>query len=226
MPRTKRHTPGGMIYHVLNRANDRKVIFESSADYLALLEILRDTREERPMRILAYCLMPNHWHLLLWPERDGDLSAFMHQFTTTHTRRWHLNRNSTGQGHLYQGPYKYFPVQDDDHFYTVCRYVERNAIRANLVSRAEAWRWNSLWQRNQNSTPPDYPVLALWPVPRPAGWIDHVNQPQSEAELADLATCIHRGRPFGSSEWQQSTAKRLGLESTLRPRGRPKKQRS
>jgi putative transposase len=167
------------------------------------------------MRVLAFCLMPNHWHLLLWPQHDGDLAAFMQVLTTTHVRRWRAHRASEGKGYLYQGSYKSFPVQSDDHFYTVCRYVERNPLRANLVGRAEAWRWSSLWSRRQSSLPQDYPPLADWPLPTPADWMALVNQPQTSRELAAIRLSIHRGRPFGERGWRESTAKSLGLASTL-----------
>jgi hypothetical protein len=88
------------------------------------------------MRLLAYCLMPNHFHLLVWPRADGDLSQFLRWLTVTHTQRWHAHHRTAGTGHLYQGRFKSFPVQSDEHFLTVCRYVERNALRANLVGRA------------------------------------------------------------------------------------------
>ncbi|MEX1042948.1 MAG: transposase [Pirellulaceae bacterium] len=225
MPRSNRIAPGGVIYHVLNRANDRQTIFESDNDYLAFLKIMRMARLKNPMRILAYCLMPNHWHLLLWPEEDDDLSNFMHAITSTHVRRWRTQRGTVGEGHVYQGPYKRFPVQDDEHFYTVCRYVERNALQANLVDRAEDWRFGSLWQRDQQATPRFYPSLAAWPLPRPEGWIEHVNQPQSESELAAIAECIERSIPYGNPEWQKQTAKRMGIELTRRTSGRPKTKR-
>ena len=144
MPRTARVAPGGYVFHVLNRGNERRSIFESEGDYLAFLRVLSETLERIPVRILAWCLMPNHWHLLLWPKQDGELGHFMQRLTTTHVRRWRLYRQSVGHGHLYQGTYKSFPVEADDHFYTVCRYVERNALRAKLVKRAEAWPWSSL----------------------------------------------------------------------------------
>jgi putative transposase len=212
-----------MIFHVLNRANNRDPMFATDADYLAFLRVLRDVQEKKPMRVLAYCLMPNHWHLILWPQRDGQLAAFLQAVTTTHVRRWRLFRQSVGQGHLYQGTYKSFPVQDDEHFYAVCRYVERNALRANLVDRADDWRWGSLWQRCQRSIGEDYPLIGDWPVPRPRAWTALVNRAQTDAELNAVRTSLHRGRPFGSESWQKRTAKRLGLESTFRPRGRPKK---
>ncbi len=212
-----------MVFHVLNRANNRAEIFTSDEDYLAFLRVLRDVSKKKPMRILAFCLMPNHWHLLLCPKRDGELGAFMQAVTTTHVRRWRLNRHSVGEGHLYQGTYKSFPVQDDDHFYAVCRYVERNALRSELVTQAEAWRWGSLWQCRQRGLPEEYPMLHDWPVPHPRNWVALVNRVQTKAELESLQTSVNRGRPYGSETWQKRTAKRLALESTFRPRGRPKK---
>lgn len=225
MPRTARVAPGGMIFHVLNRANNRMPIFEAIGDYLAFLRVMRDTQEKKPMRILAYCLMPNHWHFLLWPRLDGQLGQFMQALTTTHVRRWRLNRHSVGEGHLYQGTYKSFPVQNDEHFFTVCRYVERNALRARLVPRAEQWQWGSLWQRRQRRTLEDHPPLSDWPLAAPRNWATLVNQVQNETELEAIRTSLRRGRPFGSETWQRRTATRLGLESTFRSRGRPKKKK-
>ncbi len=222
MPRTARIAPGGMVFHVLNRANNRDDMFETPEDFLAFLRVMRDTLNKKSMRILSYCLMSNHWHMMLWPERDGDLGAFMQTVTTTHAGRWRRHRQTVGEGHLYQGTYKSFPVQTDDHFYTVCRYVERNALRSNLVERAEDWPWGSLWQRQQRSVPEDYPALHAWPLAYPRNWIALVNRPVTEAELQSIRTSVLRGRPFGNESWKQRTAKRLGLESTFRNRGRPK----
>ncbi len=147
----------------------------------------------------------------------------MQRLTTTHVRRWHLHRHSVGRGHLYQGPYKSFPVQDDDHFYTVCRYVERNALRASLVERAEQWRWGSLAQWLGQQCVEETVKLCEWPLPRPKNWLELVNEIQTEAELDAIRTCVERGRPFGSEEWQEQAAERLGLRYTLHARGRPKK---
>jgi REP element-mobilizing transposase RayT len=141
MPRPLRIVPGGFVYHVLNRANGRRRIFDRDEDYRAFERVLAEIQGRIPMRVLAWCLMPNHWHLVLWPARDGDLSDYMRLVTLTHTQRWHAYRATTGSGHLYQGRFKSFVVQDDTHFLTVCRYVEGNALRAKLVTRAEDWRW-------------------------------------------------------------------------------------
>jgi putative transposase len=134
------------VYHVLNRANTRLPIFDKPGDYEAFERVLVEGVQRYDMRRLAFCLMPNHWHLLVWPKADGDLSRFMAWITLTHTQRWHAQRGSAGTGHVYQGRFKSFPVQEDDHFYTVGRYVERNAKRAQLAKRAEAWRWGSAWR--------------------------------------------------------------------------------
>jgi putative transposase len=211
-----------MVFHALNRGVGRMRLFLKDADYDAFERALAKTLESRPIRILAYCLMPNHWHLVLWPERDGELGAFMQKLTITHARNWQEHRHRVGYGHLYQGRYKSFPVESDGHFYQVVRYVERNALRANLVRRAEDWRWNSLWRRTRG-TLQHRSMLSDWPLARPAGWTRHVNQPQSEAELEALRRALQRGQPYGSDPWVHATARSLGLQSTLRARGRPKK---
>ncbi len=220
MGRPLRAATGGIIYHVLNRANGRLRIFETPQDYQLWEQVLFEAREHVPVRILSYCVMPNHWHLVLWPRRDGDLSRFMAWLTLTHTQRWHAQHHSVGSGHLYQGRFKSFPVQIDEHFLTVCRYVERNALRAKLVKRAEDWQWSSLWRRLQG--PKQSLWLADWPVKRPRHWVKWTNELQTEEELEVVRQCVQRGRPYGKESWVQRTTRRLNLESTLRPRGRPK----
>jgi putative transposase len=221
MGRPKRAAEGGYVYHVLNRANARMTIFEKDQDYAAFEHVLEEAVERTNTRLLTYCLMPNHWHLVVWPKQDGELSEFVGWLTLTHTQRWHAHRHSTGSGHVYQGRFKSFPVQEDGHFYTLCRYVERNALRANLVARAEDWRWGSLYRWN-SGTAAEKALLAAWPLPRRPGWIDHVNAPQTEAELARLRRSVQRGSPFGDGRWFERTVQALGLETTLRPRGRPR----
>jgi putative transposase len=222
MPRTARIAPGGMVFHVLNRAIARVAMFEKDQDFNAFQRILCETLQQRPMRVCAYCILPNHWHLLLWPEKDGDLAAFMQRLTIAHVRNWQEHRRLTGTGHLYQGRYKSFPVAEDEHFLTVARYVERNALRAGLVSRAEQWRWGSLWRRCGGGG--EHAVtLAAWPMPVPANWAQWVNGTEDPTELTRLQTSVSRGRPYGRIDWQQRVAKQLGLESTYRANGRPKK---
>jgi len=215
-----RVTPGGLVYHVLNRGVGRMQLFHSDGDYQAMLRVVGETLLLVPMRICGFCLMPNHWHFLLWPRGDRDLPNFMQRLTNTHVQRWQRFHRRVGDGHVYQGRYRSFPVQDDDHYFQVLRYVERNALRANLVERAEQWQWSSLWlgRRKDDET---------WPFERPlkspADWLDLVNRPQTEAEISAIRGCVARGRPLGGGNWVEQTAERLGLKTTLRPRGRPRK---
>ena len=210
-----------MVFHVLNRAVGRRTLFSHEGDYRAFESVLEETLRIRPMRISAYCLMPNHWHLILWPEKDGQMSAFLQQLTNTHVKRWKAHRGEVGLGHLYQGRFKCFPVQSDEYFYDAVRYVERNALRAGLVEKAEHWLWSSLGQASRTAPASSIPIH--WPLPRPRDWTALVNQPQTEAELAALRKCIQRGCPFGHPDWTMDRAKTLHLESTLQPRGRPRR---
>lgn len=221
MARPKRAADGGLIYHVLNRANARLSIFEKDGDYEAFERILADAIERTGTRLLAYCLMPNHWHLVVLPIQDGNLSRFTGWLTLTDTQRWHAHRHSTGQGHVYRGRFKSFPIQDDPHFLTACRYVERNALRANLVAKAQDWKWSSLWRWNRGNAK-EKSILSAWPVRRTPNWLDHVNEPQTELALAAIRRSVKRGRPLGEQSWTSKIIERLGLESTIRLQGRPK----
>ena len=136
MLRRARSIQGGLIYHALNRANGRLPLFRKEADYGAFECVVEEAYEREPLRILAYCAMPNHWHWVVWPETDGQVSEFFRWLTVTHTQRWHAHDHTSGTGHLYQGRFKSFPVETDEHLYAVLRYVERNPVRAELVPRA------------------------------------------------------------------------------------------
>ena len=214
---------GGLVYHVLNRGNARMTIFEKDGDFWAFENIIEQAVERFGTELLAWCLMPNHWHLVVRPHEDGELSEFVGWMTLTHTQRWHAHRQNPGSGHLYQGRFKSFPVQEEEHFLTVCRYVERNALRANLVSRAEDWRWSSLWRWYQGD-PTQRRFVSPWPVRRSSHWLHYVNSAHTEAELSALRRSVNRGAPFGDERWSSRMVKKLQLESTIRPQGRPKKE--
>src|SRR5579862_3752482 len=187
MPRTARLAPGGIIYHVLNRGVGQTKLFRSRKDYLAFQVCLTQALERTPLRLLGYCVMPTHWHLLLWPSEDGELARFMMWLTNTHVRRWLTAHGQVGSGHLYQGRFKSFAMQNDDHLHTVDRYISRNALRANLVDRAEDWPWSGV---GQGQLPAEYQLpLSAPPHPRRADWLDWVNQPQTAAEEAAIRRC-------------------------------------
>jgi putative transposase len=215
VPRIKRIAAPGVVQHVMNRGNRRAVIFVHPADYEAFLGLLEAASTRFAVRLLAYCLMPNHWHLVVWPEVNGAISAYMRWVTGTHVRRHHRQHGLEGTGHLYQGRYTSVPVQGDKHLFSLVRYVEANPLRAGLVSRAQEWPWSSLgaigtrWERLS-----DYR-----PVPRGPEWANWVNS--AGADTARIRAAIARGAPFGEEQWTDETARRFGLRFTLRPRGRP-----
>ncbi len=223
MARLPRGAIGGEIYHVINRGNKRAQIFFCERDYWLFMSLIAKAQERIPMRLLSYCIMPNHWHLLLWPYKDKDMSRFMHWLSVTHTQRWHIEHQSIGLGHIYQGRFKSFPVQLDQHLITVARYVERNALRAKLVLRAEDWRWGSLFQSTYQQVGADFPVLASLPLDRPEPWIEYVNSDESTYDLTQIRLSSTRGRPLGQEIWVSETAAKLGILQSLRPRGRPVK---
>jgi putative transposase len=206
------------MFHVLNRGVGRMQIFRDDKDYAAFYRVIEQTLRLNPIRICAYCWMPNHWHFVLWPGHDGELSKFMQRMANMHTQRWQRAKLCVGYGHLYQGRFKSFPIESDDHYYSVVRYVERNALRAGLVKRAENWPWGSLHQRKQKT---NRSLLCSWPLPEPSDWTEYVNLPQTEAELENIRRCLRRGSPYGDTAWIEHTAEQLGLQSTLRRRGRP-----
>jgi putative transposase len=175
-----------------------------------------------PLRILAYCVLPNHWHFVVWPKADGHVTDYFRWLAHTHAMRWRVAHRTVGYGHLYQGRFKSFPVQRDEHLLTVTRYVEGNAVGARLVERAEQWPYGSLCARS-HAKDPTREILADCPVERPADWVERVNTPLSAGELKRLRLSVVRGRPFGTDAWTDRTARRLGLEHTLRSEGRPPK---
>ncbi len=228
-----RNIQGGLVYHVINRASARAAIFRKQADYAAFERTLAEAHARIPMRILTYVLMPNHFHLILWPRRgQGEtLSEFMRWLQVTHTQRWHAHHHTAGTGHLYQGRFKALPVQADGgggaggHLRRVCRYVERNPLRAKLCRHAQDWPWSGLWRRI-HGTPEERKLLADWPegtMPRADIWLKLVNKPEAPADLAALRESIRRGQPLGDAPWALAKARALDLEHTLRPRGRPRK---
>ena len=238
MARPIRRVVAGGCYHVLNRGNGRMTIFHKDGDYLAFLRVLAEGLSRYPVDLLDWCLMPNQWHLVLRPRKPDALAGLMRWVCVTHVRRHHEHYGTRGGGHLYQGRFKSFPIQQDRHFLTVCRYVEANAVRAGLVRRAEAWRWCSVgWEGTAAATgsptdatnldvPPALAEalrLAEWPVARPRGWAALVNERLPAKVAAKLQQSLARGRPFGADAWTLRTAAKLGLRNTVRPVGRPRK---
>jgi putative transposase len=208
--------------HVLNRAAARIRLFSSDKDFLAFEALLIEAHQRFPIPILSYCIMKNHWHVVVQPDKEGQATAFFRWLTLTHAMRCRTAKRTVGYGPLYQGRFKSFLIEEDEHLLAVCRYVERNALTAGLVSRAQDWRWGSLFVREKGSEEMRK-ILADWPVDRPGNWVERVNKPLTAKEIEAISPSLVRGRPFGSSAWLARTAKRFDLTHTIRPEGRPPK---
>jgi len=207
-----------MCYHVLNRGNNQAEIFHSAADYAHFIKLLSVAQERISMEVFAACLMPNHFHIVLRPARGEDLGAWIQWLMTSHVRHYHKKYQSSGR--VWQGRFKAFPIQEDRHLLTVMRYVERNALTAQLVGRAEDWQWGSLrWRINSMRKF----VISPSPIQLPSQWTEYVNAPQTAAEAKILRECIHRQRPYGETGWVEVTAHALALGSSMRAVGRPRK---
>ena len=220
MSRIARTSDGDCVYHVLNRANARVSVFDNEQDYQTFEAILEDAVEKFDMRLLSYCIMPNHWHLVLYPKKDGDLIKFMGWLSNTHTRRWHMEKHTIGEGHLYQGRYKSFICQNDNHFITLARYVEQNALKAHLVEKAENWKWSSVWRRESGNSE-QKKLLSAWPVVCPDDYVSSLNQLQIQPGDEDIEKAIIKSKPYGDENWVAETVKQFGLEQTLKNVGRP-----
>jgi putative transposase len=218
MPRVVRGLADSLIYHVLNRGNGRQKVFHKDRDYEAFINLMKQAKERHSVKIFAYCLMPNHFHMVMMPDKGKELSRWMQWLMTSHVRRYHRHYGSSG--HIWQGRFKSFIIQKDEHLLMVLRYAEGNPVRARLVNSAKEWLWSSHRDRicrGKNSLVDDVPIEL------PANWDRYVDEPLAEKELEMLQQSVNRQSPYGQTEWQIKITKELGLESTIRARGRPKK---
>ena len=220
MPRPPRIIVPEWCYHFINRANQKAKIFHEPSDYDAFVQLIGEAQSRVEVPIHSYCLMPNHVHFVVQPHSGEKLNQWAHWLFTSHAHRYHARHDSSG--HVWQGRFKTFAIQGDHHLRTVMRYVERNALTANLVERAEDWRWGSLRWRTREAKPLE---LAECPIELPSYWVDYVNDPQTAVELAEIRTCVNRQRPFGSKEWVSAATERLQNEQSLDPLGRPRKRK-
>ena len=220
MPRGRRAIHPGVCYHVINRGNRRRRLFHCSADYAAFVALMSQARDLVPIELFAVCLMPNHFHVVLRPADRDSVARWVHWLLTTHAQRY--NRAHGVEGRVWQGRYKAFPIESGEHLLTVLRYVERNAVRANLARRALDWHWGSAaWRRGPSSRKA---LLSPPPVPLPGEWDDYVDTPQTPEEVEALRACINRQKPYGSKSWIEAAPECAGFWHA-RPRGRPARSR-
>ncbi|HEY2839279.1 MAG TPA: transposase [Pirellulales bacterium] len=225
MPRPLRPIEAGLIYHVINRGNNRQRVFSKDADFAAFLTALGELKERRPFQLYGYCLLNNHFHLLV-RAADVPISRLMQSLLVSHTQRYHKQHRSGG--HVWQGRFKSPVVQNDEHLLTVLRYIEANPLRAGVVERAEDYRWSSF--RAHGLGEPNelldrlttYEELSPQAATRRRKWSELVHRPFAEATLAAVRRSGETGLPYGDPKWIKRLAKKLQLDLTIRPRGRPR----
>ena len=220
MPRVERGLADSFVYHVINRGNGRQEVFHKNKDYEAFINLMKHAKERYSVKIFSYCLMPNHFHMVVMPDRGEDLSRWMQWLMTSQVRRYHRHYGSSG--HIWQGRFKSFIIQKDIHLLMVLRYVEGNPVRAGLAGEAKEWTWSSHGEVIKKR---ERILVDEVPIELPDAWDKYVDEPLTEKELKKLRQAVNRQSPYGSCEWQIQACKELGLESTIRPRGRPKKEK-
>jgi len=215
VPRAARGLVGGQVYHVLNRGNGRANVFHKPEDFAAFVKLIAEAKERHPVKVIAYCLMTNHFHLVVKPTTGADLSNWMRWLMTSHVRRYHRHYGSSG--HVWQGRFKSFVVKDSDHLLAVMRYVEGNPGQAQMVSSAKDWPWSS--HRENLGTVSDQrsvtvpvngnlpregqapevpvPIVDVGMINLPKDWTTFVDTPLTGKELNGLRHSLHRQIPFG-----------------------------
>ena len=229
MPRPLRPVADGLLYHAINRGNNRAPVFRAADDYPTFLAALNKTKERYPFRLYGYCLMTNHFHLLLAPEDGVSISRVLQSLAVAHT--WHYHRGRGTVGHVWQGRFKSPVVQDDDHALVVLRYIEANPLRAGMVADLADYPWSSygfhgLGHDDALLSPlPAWEALGRDQQKRRVSWKKWVHAPLKESQLAEVRRSVVSGRPFGTAAWAESKATVLGPPPTPKRRGRPPKKR-
>ena len=220
MPRHARVSPDGFVQHVLNRGDHREILFHEPSDFRAFLKAFTDTAQRIAMRVLAYCIMRNHFHFVLWPYAGADLPVFMHRFMSVYISRHLKHLPPPSPGHIFQDRYDNVLVETGPALLRVLRYVEANAFAASLVNRVEEYPWTSA---SPEALEDGRPIICDWPIEKPSNWSQLLNLRTAAAELKKIQRCAARGAPYGSPAWTERVIKQFGLEHTVRRPGCPKK---
>jgi len=227
MARRPRLTDDGLVYHAINRGNNRAEVFTDDGDHEAFLESLRVAKDRYPFALYGYCLLADHFHLLIRPGPGESISRILQSVTVTHTWRYHKRHRSSG--HVWQGRFKSPAVQDDGHLLVVLRYIEANPVRAGIVADPRDYRWSSFGQHGLGLADtlldpfPEWEQLGPTEAERRRRWRLKVRGTQKLDELTAVRDSLRTGRPLGDPAWVEGIASRLGIDLTPRPRGRPRK---
>jgi putative transposase len=220
MARLARLVIPGLPHHVTQRGNRRQQTFFNDSDYAAYLELLSEWCREQGVEIWAYCLMPNHVHLIAVPKTEDGLRRAIGEAHRRYTRR--INFREKWRGYLWQGRFASF-IMDEPYLLAAARYVELNPVRAKLTLNAEEWPWSSarahLSGRDDRLTKVA-PLLAIV-----GDWRGFLNSAICEEELLDLRKHGRTGRPLGSASFLEHLEAMVGRILKPQKGGRPPKLR-
>lgn len=188
MSRHSRNLPPGSVVHIVNRGNDKRLLFKNALEFEEFLGLVAWAKAICPVRIVAYSIMSNHWHFVFWVEIEWDVSAFLHRLTTTHAMRWRRKTETIGEGHVYQDRFKASSIFSERYYFNCLRYVEQNALTAGLVHSAKEWRWSSLAERLGNGRR----ILDPDPVGMPIGWTELVDTPLPGCDADEVRSSLKR----------------------------------
>lgn len=166
MPRTARKLADRAYYHIINRGNNKQTIFRTRLDFLVFLALLKEAKRRYPLSLLGFCLMPNHFHLVIYAREAEHVRAFIHWAMTCFAHYYH-EKNKTS-GHLWQGRFKSFLIEQEEYLIIALRYVENNPVRAGMVRSSRDWEWSSIKHHCLRSydefiDPPPFTVPNDWP---------------------------------------------------------------
>jgi len=218
MPRTARLVVPGIPHHVTQRGNRRQPVFFSDEDYRLYLRLLKVAVDKAGTRVWAWCLMPNHVHLILVPQTEDGLRASLAEVHRRYTA--HVNQREGWRGHLWQSRFASFPM-DEEWLLAAARYVELNPVRAGLVQRPEQWDWSSA--RTHLGLHRDGLTEAEPLLERVSDWATLLESGLEEPRLEELRARERTGYALGGTPFLERIAAATGRDLAPRPRGRPKK---
>lgn len=221
MPRYKRIVVIGVAHHVTQRGNHQQPVFSSDQDRQIYLQLLQDTATKAGLCVLGYCLMGNHVHLVVVPEREDALAKALGRAHYRYAHYFQAKRCIAG--HLWQNRFYSCPLAES-HLARAMLYVERNPVRAKMARTALDWPWSSARVHSGQGDSADIIDLADWPECFPPGqWLEMLAVEEEQAELARLERCTFSGKPYGEASFVEHLADELGRSLVLRPPGRPRK---
>ena len=217
MPRIARVVVPGFPHHVTQRGNRRQTTFFKPADYRAYMKMIAGEKDKAEVEIWAYCLMPNHTHLVVVPRSALSLSMLFKEAHRRYTRR--INEREGWRGHLWQERFHSFPM-DEEHLIAAVRYVERNPVRAGLCGSVEDWQWSSVHAHCRRED--DLLVSVAPMLERIRDWHAYVAANDSDTFVGRFRRHARSGRPAGSKPFIDELEKRTGRRLHKRRPGRAK----